>query len=78
VVASFPVAATDQVLIVSDQGQLIRTPVKDVRVMGRSASGVTLFRVSDNEHVVSVAHLADDGEGDEGEDVTADGAGVAE
>jgi DNA gyrase subunit A len=78
VVASFPVAATDQVLIVSDQGQLIRTPVKDVRVMGRSASGVTLFRVSDNEHVVSVAHLADDGESDEGEENVTDGAGVAE
>jgi DNA gyrase subunit A len=69
VVASFPVGANDQVLLVSDQGQLIRTPIHDVRVMGRSASGVTLFRVADNEHVVSVAHVVDDGDGeaDEGE-----------
>jgi DNA gyrase subunit A len=67
VVASFPVAENDQVLIVSDQGQLIRTAVKQMRVMGRAASGVTIFKVEENEHVVSVAHVADDGEGDEGE-----------
>jgi DNA gyrase subunit A len=78
VVASFPVAETDQVLIVSDQGQLIRTPVIDVRVMGRSASGVTLFRVSEDEHVVSVAHLADDGVSEDGEDSEAVDTDAAE
>jgi DNA gyrase subunit A len=67
VVASFPVAENDQVLIVSDQGQLIRTAVKQMRVMGRAASGVTIFKVQENEHVVSVAHIADDGEKEDGE-----------
>jgi DNA gyrase subunit A len=65
VVASFPVAENDEVLIVSDQGQLIRTAVKQMRVMGRAASGVTIFKVEENEHVVSVAHIADEGEGEE-------------
>jgi DNA gyrase subunit A len=71
VVASFPVAPTDEVIIVSDQGQLIRIPVKDIRIAGRNTQGVTLFKVADDEHVVSVAHIADDGEGGdeaEGED----------
>jgi DNA gyrase subunit A len=64
VVASFPVHAQDQVLIVSDQGQLIRTPIKDVRIMGRNVQGVRMFRVADNEHVVSVARIEDEGDND--------------
>jgi DNA gyrase subunit A len=69
VVASFPVHAQDQVLIVSDQGQLIRTPIKDVRIMGRNVQGVRMFRVAENEHVVSVARIEDEGdtETEEGE-----------
>jgi DNA gyrase subunit A len=38
-----------------------------MRVMGRAASGVTIFKVQENEHVVSVAHIADDGEKEDGE-----------
>lgn len=65
--ASFPVDEGDQILLVTDQGQLIRTPVKQVRMVGRNTSGVIIFRTSADEHVVSVERLADNGE-DELED----------
>jgi DNA gyrase subunit A len=68
VVATFPVADDHHIMLVSDGGQLIRTGVKDVRITGRSAQGVTLFRVADGEKVISVAWLA--GEPDEEEDAT--------
>src|SRR6201999_2052082 len=64
--ASFPVEDSDQILLVTDQGQLIRTPVSQVRMVGRNTSGVTIFRTAAEEHVVSVERLADTGE-DEGD-----------
>jgi DNA gyrase subunit A len=60
--ASFPVEEFDQILLVTDQGQLIRTPVSQVRIVGRNTSGVTIFRTAPDEHVVSVERLADSGE----------------
>lgn len=62
--ASFPVDEADQILLVTDQGQLIRTPVSQVRMVGRNTSGVIIFRTSTDEHVVSVERLADQGEDD--------------
>tara|TARA_B100001939_G_scaffold347260_1_gene368322 strand:- start:1847 stop:4654 length:2808 start_codon:yes stop_codon:yes gene_type:complete len=59
VVAAFPIEAQDQLMMVTDLGRLIRVPVHDVRIAGRSTQGVTLFRVGDEEHVVSVARLTD-------------------
>jgi DNA gyrase subunit A len=61
-VASFPIEEADQILLVTDQGQLIRTPVGQVRVAGRNTQGVTIFRKAADEHVVSVERLADTGE----------------
>jgi DNA gyrase subunit A len=63
--ASFPVDEGDQLLLVTDQGQLIRTPVSQVRMVGRNTSGVIIFRTSADEHVVSVERLADQGDDDE-------------
>ena len=60
--ASFPVEEFDEILLVTDQGQLIRTPVSQVRMVGRNTSGVTIFRTAADEHVVSVERLADTGE----------------
>ena len=57
VVASFPINDTDQLMLVTDKGKLIRCPVNDVRIGGRQTQGVTLFNVSDEEKVVSVAKL---------------------
>ena len=63
-VSLFPVEASDQILLVSDGGQLIRVPVEGIRVAGRSTKGVTIFNTADNEKVVSVERIS---EGDEGE-----------
>ncbi len=63
--ASFPVEEFDEILLVTDQGQLIRTPVSQVRMVGRNTSGVTIFRTGKDEHVVSVERLADQGGGED-------------
>ena len=57
VVASFPINNKDQLMLVTDKGKLIRCPVNDVRIGGRQTQGVTLFNVSEEEKVVSVAKL---------------------
>jgi DNA gyrase subunit A len=76
--ASFPVDESDQILLVTDQGQLIRTPVSQVRMVGRNTSGVIIFRTSADEHVVSVERLADQGEDDgEGGETPAEADGQA-
>ncbi|MEG3617711.1 DNA gyrase subunit A [Magnetovibrio sp. PR-2] len=59
VVASFPVEQDDQLVMVSDGGQLIRTTVVDIRIAGRNTQGVTLFKTAEEEHVVSVTRLTD-------------------
>ena len=60
VVGSFPVADGDQIVIVTDAGQLIRMPVDDIRIAGRKTQGVTLFRIAEGEKVVSVATLGNE------------------
>jgi DNA gyrase subunit A len=57
VVASFPARQGEQLMQVTDQGKMIRTTVGDIRIMGRNTQGVTIFRVADGEHVVSVAKI---------------------
>ncbi|MFN7178203.1 DNA gyrase subunit A [Hyphomonas sp.] len=62
VAQSFPVGEGDEVMLVTDGGQLIRTPVDQIRIAGRSTGGVWVLRTSDGERVVSVARLVEDGE----------------
>jgi len=64
---SFPVDEGDEILLVSDQGQLIRVPVNQVRIAGRNTQGVIIFRKGEDEHVVSVERLPDQGEDDAGD-----------
>nr|MDP9128394.1 DNA gyrase subunit A [Pseudomonadota bacterium] len=59
VVATFPVKDGHGIMLVTDGGQVIRMPVKDIRVAGRRTQGVTVFRVDETEKVVSVAALED-------------------
>jgi DNA gyrase subunit A len=61
IVGSFRVEGTDEVMLVTDGGQIIRMPVADVRFVGRQTQGVTLFRVDGTEKVVSAAVIRDDG-----------------
>jgi DNA gyrase subunit A len=72
-IASFPVEDSDQIMLVTDKGQLIRCPVEGIRIAGRSTQGVIVFNTADDEHVVSVEHI---GEGEEGEN--GNGTPVAE
>jgi DNA gyrase subunit A len=62
-VASFPVDESDQIMLVTDGGQLIRCPVDDIRIAGRSTQGVIVFDTADGERVVSVERLSEEGEG---------------
>ncbi|MEO7276737.1 MAG: DNA gyrase subunit A [Sphingomicrobium sp.] len=57
VIASFPARQGEQLMLVTDQGKIIRTSVADIRVMGRNTQGVTVFRVADKEQVVGVAKI---------------------
>jgi len=59
-VASFPVEHADEIMLVSDGGQVIRMPVDDIRIIGRGTQGVIVFRTDDAEKVVSVERLSDD------------------
>jgi DNA gyrase subunit A len=63
-VAAFPVEESDEVMMVTDGGQLIRTRVDQIRRAGRSTQGVMIIRVSEGERVVSVERLADMGSDD--------------
>ncbi len=60
VVAEFPVADGDQIMLVTNGGQLIRTSVDEIGIMRRNTQGVRLFKVDDDERVVSVTHIAED------------------
>jgi DNA gyrase subunit A len=59
VVASFPVEQNDQIMLMTDRGKMIRTPVGDIRIAGRNTQGVTIFRVAEGETVVSAVRIAD-------------------
>ncbi|WP_039760397.1 DNA gyrase subunit A [Bartonella queenslandensis] len=58
-VAAFPVKAQDQIMLVSDGGQLIRVPVEGIRTAGRSTKGVTIFNTAEGERVVSVERISE-------------------
>jgi len=59
-VASFPVEHSDQIMLVTDGGQLIRCPVDDVRIAGRNTQGVRIFKTDVAEKVVSVERISED------------------
>jgi DNA gyrase subunit A len=65
-IASFPVEESDQIMLVTDGGQLIRVLVEDISVMGRSTQGVIVFSTGEGERVVSVEHIPEENGGEEG------------
>jgi DNA gyrase subunit A len=66
-IGSFPVEEGDQIMLVTDRGQLIRIPVEGISVMGRSTQGVIVFDTAEGERVVSVEHIPEEnGNGEEG------------
>jgi len=66
-VRSFSIEDEDQLMIVTDGGQLIRCPVKNIRIVSRSSRGVTVIRVKDEERVVSVERIEDSDDDEDGD-----------
>jgi DNA gyrase subunit A len=64
-VASFPVEDSDEIMLVTNGGQLIRCPVDGIRIAGRSTQGVIVFSTAEGEKVASVERLSEEG-GDNG------------
>src|SRR5262249_31350210 len=62
VVASFPVEDEDQIMLVTDGGQLIRTRVEGIRIAGRATQGGIGFVTAEGERVVSVERISEDGD----------------
>ncbi len=58
-VAAFPVANEDQIMLVSDGGQVIRVPVGGIRIASRATKGVTIFNTAEGESVVSVERISE-------------------
>ncbi|SCB41065.1 DNA gyrase subunit A [Rhizobium multihospitium] len=75
-VAAFPVEDGDQIMLVSDGGQLIRVPVGGIRVASRATKGVTIFSTAKDEKVVSVERISEP-EGDEDDASAAEDDAVA-
>jgi DNA gyrase subunit A len=65
-VASFPVEESDQIMLVTNGGQLIRCPVDGIRLAGRSTQGVIVLNTAEDERVVSVERLSEEGEDENG------------
>ena len=65
-VASFPIEESDQIMLVTNGGQLIRCPVDGIRIAGRSTQGVIVFSTADGEKVASVERLSEEGEQGDG------------
>ena len=68
VAGTFPVNDDNQIMMVTNDGKLIRMPVENIRFVGRQSQGVILFRVDKGEEIVSIARVFMDEE-EEGEDL---------
>ncbi len=79
VVSTSPVEDDDEIVLVTNAGQLIRCPVHDIRIAGRNTQGVTLFNTDEDEQVVAVARLSDlHGDDTDDDAVEEAGEGVAD
>lgn len=73
-VAAFPIGNDDQIMLVSDGGQVIRVPVHDIRFASRATKGVTIFNTAEGEKVVSVERISEpQGEDETGDEEAAEG-----
>ena len=65
VVAATQVEETDQIMLITDAGTLVRTRISEVSIVGRNTQGVRLIRTADDEHVVSLERVCDADEDEE-------------
>ena len=70
VVAAVSVVGDDEIMLITNRGTLVRTPVDGVSVLGRNTQGVRLINVSDEEKLVGVEPIAEygDDENDAGDE----------
>jgi DNA gyrase subunit A len=61
-IAAFPVDMHDEIMLVSDGGQLIRVPVDGISIISRASKGVRVFATAEGERVVSVERIGEEGE----------------
>ena len=59
VAASFPVNEGDEIILSTDKGKVIRCAVKEIRIAGRNTQGVRIFKISNDEKVVSAIKVDD-------------------
>ncbi|CAA6812576.1 MAG: DNA gyrase subunit A (EC [uncultured Thiotrichaceae bacterium] len=55
----------DEMMLITDGGTLVRTPVNEISVVGRNTQGVTLIRLTSGEHLVQIAPIPNTGEDDD-------------
>ena len=72
-VASFPVEDADQIMLVTNGGQLIRCPVDGIRIAGRPTQGVIIFNTAEGERVVSVERVSEEAAGEANGDPNGEG-----
>ncbi|MBZ0163349.1 MAG: DNA gyrase subunit A [Notoacmeibacter sp.] len=73
-VAAFPVCDSDQIMLVTDAGKVIRVPIGGIRIASRATKGVTIFKTAEGEKVVSVERISEPEGEDEDEAATEDAA----
>ena len=59
VAASFPVDEGDEIILSTDKGKVIRCAVKEIRIAARNTQGVRIFKISNDEKVVSAIKIDD-------------------
>ena len=75
-IAAFPVANEDQIMLVTNGGKVIRVPVDGIRIASRATKGVTIFNTAEGERVVSVERISEPQ--DDGDDNDAGGDAAPE
>lgn len=73
VVGAVSVETDDEIMLISDQGTLIRTPVKDISVFGRNTQGVRLVNLNETEHLAGLERIVEYGEGNGDDDSNSEG-----
>ena len=76
VVAMLSVGPEDQIMVITDGGKVIRTPVSGISELGRNTQGVRIIRLQDGESVVALERIVADEDADQGEEQTADSTDV--
>jgi DNA gyrase subunit A len=77
VIGAVPADDSDEVMLISDGGTLVRTRVREISVMGRNTQGVRLIALANGEKLVGMERVLEDKDEDDDGDGGASGAGDA-